>query len=387
MTGLALFHIIVTAALIGLAFHALLNRLLGPRLVRMPPAPSPPPVSVLVPARNEAATIDRCVRHWLSQQYADFEVFVYDDDSSDDTVARALGAADGTGRLRLVRGGPLPDGWRGKPHACHRLRAEARGEILLFADADVVPAPAALALTAGAFSALPIDAMSAVPSHGSPSLAVRALVAIQNWAALTFVPAWLAATRCPPMFTSMNGQFIAIRAGAYDASGGFAAVRGTLAEDVALGRRLATLGYRVRLVDGAGVLDCEPYAGARDLWRANTRNLLPIFFGSEVLLAVAMAGLAALYLGPLALVALGAILGHAGTALWTWVPLAEVGLGLSTRFSADRRAGYPLWLTLLHPLAVGALLGMGLGSVACLRLRGVVEWRGRRYAVTDDRAA
>lgn len=379
MTGLALFHGLAGTALTGLAVHASVNHLLTQRLARMPAAPVPPRVSVLIPARDEAGRIGRCVGHWMNQEYAEYEVFVYDDQSSDDTAASVVAA--GGSRVRLVRGGPLPDGWRGKPHACHRLRAHATGEVLLFADADVTPSPDALARTAGAFAALSLDALSAVPAHGSPSLAVRALVAVQNWAALTFVPSWLAATRHRALFAAMNGQFIAIRAEAYDRSGGFRAVRDTLAEDAALARRLTALGYRVRLLDGAGVLRCTPYTRARECWRANARNLLPLFFDSAPLLAFALFALAALYLAPLALLALGLLLGHAGTLAWTWLPLVELALGLLPRVLADRRAGYPRWLALLHPAAVAALVGMGLESLARFRGTGIVEWRGRRYRI------
>src|SRR5437870_9968987 len=139
MSGLAVFHLVAGATLTGLAVHACLNHLLGQRLDRMAATPSPPRLSVLIPARNEAGRIGRCVEHWAAQEYPDYEVVVYDDDSSDDTAAHAEAAAAGRGRVRVIRGGPLPEGWRGKPFACHRLRAHARGEILVFADADVTP--------------------------------------------------------------------------------------------------------------------------------------------------------------------------------------------------------------------------------------------------------
>ena len=383
MSGLAVFHSVAGATLTGLAVHACLNHLLGQRLDRMAATPSPPRLSVLIPARNEAGRIGRCVEHWAAQEYPDYEVVVYDDDSSDDTAAHAEAAAAGRGRVRVIRGGPLPEGWRGKPFACHRLRAHARGEILVFADADVTPSSLALARTAGAFHTLGADLVSAVPAHWSPSVAVRALVALQNWAALAFVPAWLPAGHGRRVWAAVNGQFLAIRADAYDKSGGFAAVREELAEDVALGRRLAGLGYRLGFLDGARVLGCEPYARVRDCWRASVRNLVPIFFGSSWLLALAMLGLTALYLGPLLLLVVAALSDRAATVAWTWLPLLEVGLGLVPRALADRRAGYPAWLTLLHPLAIAFLVGMGLESVACFGRRRVVSWRGRRYPVVN----
>jgi hypothetical protein len=209
---------------------------------------------------------------------------------------------------------------------------------------------------------------------------VRALVGLQNWAALAFVPSWLPAARRCRWLAAMTGQFIAIRADVYDACGGFAAARGSLAEDAALGRLLVAGGFRVRLVDGARVLRCRPYATVGPLWRASARNLLPVFFDSPALLLLALAGLGALCLGPLAVLGLGAILGRGGW-LWTWLPLAEVALAIIPRAVSDLRAGYAPWLALLHPFAVAALGAMGLDSIARFHLRRVVEWRDRQYDV------
>jgi cellulose synthase/poly-beta-1,6-N-acetylglucosamine synthase-like glycosyltransferase len=381
VSALGVFHLIVGVLLAGLAAHTLVNHVTLPRLAGFPVRRRGPRVSVLIPARDETERIERCVRGWLAQTYPGFEVLVFDDDSADDTAAVAAVAG-----ARVIRGGVLPEGWRGKPHACHGLAAHARGDIFVFADADVTAGPDALARVVTALEVLGADVVSAVPAHTSPNRAVRALVAMQNWAALAFVPSWLTHCRRRGLVAALNGQFVALGREVYRASGGFAAVRRALGEDAALGRRLARLGYRVRLVDGAGVLDCEPYTTVGALWQANARNLLPVFFGSSLLLALAMATLAAAYLGPLIMLAVGLACGHAGEMLWTGLPLAEIAVALATRRLADRRAGYPRWLALSHPLAIAALIGMAMTSVACFRWRGVVEWRGRRYAVSDEAA-
>ncbi len=378
MTELTILHLVVGGALTGLAVHALLNHATLPRLERLGAPARLPRMSVLIPARNEAERIGASVEGWAAQAYPDYEVLVYDDDSSDDTARRAVAAAGGAGHVRVLRGGPLPAGWRGKPWACHRLRAHARGEVLVFADADVRPAPDALARIAGALASLGADAVSFVPAHDG-GVAVRALTALQNWAVVAVLPAWLPSTPRRGWLAALNGQLIAVRAGAYDAAGGFAAAPLSLAEDVALGRRLAALGYRVRLVDGARLLRCRPYARLGDLWRANARNLLPVFFGSPPLLLLTLLSAACCYLAPLVLLGLGARPGRAGTWLWTWLPLAEVALGLVPRVISDRRAGYGPWLAALHPVAVGALAVMGIDSVLRYWVGATLEWRDRRY--------
>jgi hypothetical protein len=226
--------------------------------------------------------------------------------------------------------------------------------------------------------------LSAVPRHEA-GLAVRALVGLQRWAALTFVPSWCAPLRRRSLFAAANGQLLAVRADVYDAAGGFAAVRDALDEDVALARRAAGLGFAVRMVDGAGVLTCHPYTRIRDVWRGSVRNLQPVFFGSTPLLLAAVAALVALFAGPPVLLLAGALRGTGGAA-WTWLPLIELALGLAPRVLSDRRAGDGPALALLHPLAVVALAGMGLESAVRFGLGRAVEWRGRRYDVTAPAA-
>lgn len=381
MSALGVLHLVVVVALLALALQTLCNLRHLPRLDRMPRPATTPRVAVLIAARNEASAIAACVGAWARQDYPDFEVVVYDDDSSDDTGARA--AAGGDARLRVVRGAGLPPGWRGKPHACHRLREATDAEVLIFADADVTPAPAVLTRTAGAFTALGVEALSALPRHASRRLAIRALVGLQNWAPLAFVPLWLRGARGRPLFTVMNGQFLALRAEAYDACGGFAAVRGSVGEDSALGRSLAAGGRTVALLDGSALLACHPYRSLGELWSAHVRNLVSAFFGSAALLVAAVTALAVVSVAPVVLLVAGLAAGHAGGLAWTWLPLAELALVLLSRSLADVRAGYGLSLVSLHPLAVVALLAMALDAGWRAARGATVEWRGRRYGVRD----
>lgn len=95
---------------------------------------------------------------------------------------------------------------------------------------------------------------------------------------------------------------------------------------------------------------------------------------------VVLAALAVLFVGPPVILGLGAALGRTG-ALWRWVPLAEIAAAVLLRLASDLRAGYPPWLALGQPLAILALIAMSLDSLLRLRVRRVVEWRGRRYDV------
>lgn len=369
-------HGILGAILLALLVQTWLGARAMPRLHRIAPARGPR-AAVLIPARNESSRIGDCVRAWTAQDHPDYEIVVLDDDSTDDTAARAAAAGG-----RVIRSRGLPAGWRGKPHACHRLRHSVRAGVLVFADADVLPAHDALGRALGALDALGVEAVSALPAHASASVAVRALVAVQNWAPLALVPLWLSAARRAPRFAILNGQFIAIRAHTYDAVGGFAAVRTAVGEDTALARRLVARGHRVALLDGTALLRCRPYTRPGEVWRANVRNLATAFFGSPLLLAFATVGALSLYVLPPALLAVGLL----GARLpgWPWLPLIETALGVASRLLTDRRAGYPRWLALLHPVAMLGVAGMMADALWHLGRNVPIEWRGRRYGV--DRA-
>lgn len=380
MTVLEAFHVGVLVILAALVAHVCANRRALRRLdpARAASPADAPSISVLIPARNEAAKIGACVKSWIAQSYPRFEVVVYDDDSADDTAPVA--SAAGGSRVRVVRGGRLPLGWRGKPWSCHRLRAEAGGALLVFADADVTVDPRALAATAAALSAGNADLLTALPKHTAPRGLLRVLVGIQNWAVLSFVPLWLSGRARGRTFAAVNGQYVAIPAAVYDRCGGFAAVRASVAEDADLGRLLASLGLQVLLVDGSKVLRCESYRSLRDAWTGNVRNLVPIFFGSASLLLGATVAAAAVYLAPLGLIAADALF-PLPRALFLWLPLAELALALLGRWLVDARFGVSGPASLLHPLAMAGLCAMSVGSVLEHRLRGAVDWRGRRYPV------
>ena len=106
-----------------------------------PAATAGPLVSIIVPARNEAPRIRRCLRSLLAQDYPHLEIIVVDDCSVDETGAIARELAQQDPRLTVIRGAPLPSGWMGKAHALHQGYKQSSGEWLLFTDADTEHAP------------------------------------------------------------------------------------------------------------------------------------------------------------------------------------------------------------------------------------------------------
>jgi chlorobactene glucosyltransferase len=266
----------ITLALLIISITAVANALLFPRLGAKPrPLPSDPPlVSVLIPARNEAAVIGDTVARLLAQDYPRFELLILDDHSQDGTAAVARAAAAGDARLRVLAGAALPGGWVGKNWACHQLAQAAQGEIFLFADADVQWRPGALAALVAEMHAHAADMLTVWPTQTTVTWGERLVVPLMALAILAYLPV-VAVHHTPwPAFAAANGQCLALRRQAYEAVGGHAAVANNIVEDVALARRVKGRGLRLRMFDGAGRIGCRMYRSWPEVRDGYAKNIL-----------------------------------------------------------------------------------------------------------------
>jgi hypothetical protein len=342
-----------------------------PRLAaRMPARPSSrrastvgERVSLLVPARDEAGTLPATLPGMLAQG-AD-EVIVLDDGSRDDTAAVVTRRAGAAPALRLLHGAPLPRGWSGKNWACHQLAQAARGEVLVFTDADVRWQPGALTALLAERDARGADLVTCWPRQRCETLGERLVVPLVDLLLLTTLPAVLARRRWPLSLTGANGQCMLWDRDAYRAVGGHEAVRAEVLEDVRLAQGAKAAGRRVALTLGAGALEVRMYRGYREVVRGFAKNALAAAGGRPWALVVVVALNLLTYsaVWPLAL--------HEPR----WWPLALAGVGLRALTNAVSRR--PVIEAALQPLAPLALLPV---TALALAWRGGYEWRGRRYA-------
>ena len=183
-------------------------------------------VSVLVPARNEARNIRRCLESLLAQDYPLMEVLVLDDGSTDETPEIVAEMARRDPRLRLIPGQPLPAGWMGKNFACHQLAQEARGQWLLFTDADTVHHPQAVSWALTAAKENRADLVTLVPHAVTHTFGEQLLLPIIPFGILGLFPLALGARLRIPALTMAIGTFLLFRRETYERIGGHAAVRG-----------------------------------------------------------------------------------------------------------------------------------------------------------------
>jgi len=237
------------------------------------PPGDPPLVTVIVPARNEAHNIARCVTSILSTNYPRLEVVVVDDSSTDGTADIARDAARGDTRVRVVRNPALPTGWFGKQWACATGARIAQGEILQFTDADTVHAPDLVTRSIHAMQDTAADLFSVAGRQELGGFWER-VVQPQMFTVLSMRYGGTESVTQSTRISSKiaNGQCIFVRKASYDAIGGHGSVRASVAEDLLLAQRFFAARKRVVVMIGVKQLSTRMYASLADIitgWRKN----------------------------------------------------------------------------------------------------------------------
>lgn len=358
MSVLAIVLDVVTGALV---VHCAINAALLARVPRG--AVVTERVSILLPVRDEVVNVQRSLPALLAQRgLGNVEVIVCDDGSSDGT-AEAVRTVAGDG-ARLVGAPPLPAGWLGKPHACATLAETAQGDVFVFVDADVVLTPDAVAAAVALMRSTGWQFVSPYPRQEARTWLERLAQPLLTWSWLTFLPLRLSASSSRPSLVAANGQFLVVDAAAYRRAGGHAAVRDDVVDDVALARRLRSIGATGGFADGSAVATCRMYDGARALVDGYAKSLW-IAFGSPAAAVGVVAGVTMLWVVPWLLLI-------ATPLAW---PAAVAG-PVTRLVAAVRTGNRPVVDALAHPLSV---LAFGALVVVSLRRRatGSLSWKSR----------
>lgn len=328
-----------------------------------------PLVSVIIPARDEERMIERTLRAMLAQTYPALEIVVVDDRSVDDTGAIVDRLAAEDRRVVPIHNEEPPPGWLGKPWALHQGSLRARGELLLFVDADVLYEPGAIAAAIAHFQERRVALVSLMPSLGMRGFWEH--VAMPNLAFFLFTifPLWLSnRTRLPILAVGGGPGNLVGRAG-YEAAGGHVALRDAVVDDVGLARLIRQKVGRTEVVRSEKLVTVRMYEGLREVVEGFTKNGFAVTGRSYLVIFVATVLGVVLHLLPYALALTGNVLAIVTVAVIT---LTRVILFRALRYRLDNAVfGHPLMTALW-----GYIL---LRSTWYTGIRRRLMWRGRTY--------
>jgi glycosyltransferase involved in cell wall biosynthesis len=345
-----------------------------------------PRLSVVVACRNEESGVERALTSVLAQDYPGLEVVVVDDRSDDatGTILRDLGARHAA--LTLERVETLPPGWLGKTNALHRGAARARGEWLLFTDADVVFAPGALRRAVAWATRAALGHAVALPRFVAPGLLERAFVSL--FGLFLVSNQRVGELRRPASAGYIGiGAFNLVRRDAYDAIGGHTRLRLEVADDLKLGLVLRRSGVRQGCLLAGDQVSVRWQSG----FAASMRGLVKNFFAGceygwvQALRAGLGLPLIATFPALSLVLAPSLLLPNLGARL---LALAALAVPVALHGVAARRlAGGVGYEGVLLPFASVCLGAVALASALAATIRGAVIWRGTRYALSDLDAA
>lgn len=230
------------------------------------------PVSVLIPARDEAAGIGDCIRAALQSQDVQLEVVVLDDHSSDATaeIVRSIATADP--RVRLLTGQTLPAGWNGKQFACYQLAQAAKYNRLVFIDADVQLRSDAVRRLLVYQNTHAAALLSAFPHQLTLTWLEKWLIPLMHFILLGFLPIARMRQSRQRAYAAGCGQLFVTRRADYQQAGTHAAIRGSRHDGLKLPAAYREAGLSTDVVDGTPLAACRMYRSAGEVLRGLLKN-------------------------------------------------------------------------------------------------------------------
>jgi chlorobactene glucosyltransferase len=342
-----------------------------------------PRLSVIIPARNEQSNIEKCLRGLLQQSYPAqaLEIIVVDDHSTDETATIVRELMNSHSQIRLVEAGPLPEGWKGKQHACWQGAGQAQGEWLCFMDADVTAMPDLLLSAVRFAEGENFDLLTLFPFQEMLGFWERFLMPIAFLSLLFLMDP--KRINDPQTKDAMAiGHFILVKHAAYDATGGHQTIRSELLDDVALARCFKDEDLRIHLGSGKNLVRTRMYSDLKTLWQGLTRGATELAGGAVVTTLTVFSSLligwlpvllpcwvSQMYVEINALSLRGLAIGSTSLGSLIWLGAHAVAL---------RTHRIPLRYLLLLPLSYTALAVASLESI-WRYLTGRRQWKGRLY--------
>jgi len=367
----------------GILAIFLINLILNLRHLRIPDpkskVPEPAPlISVLVPARNEEENIRACLDSLQQQDYPNFEILVLDDNSTDSTAAIVNEMASRDNHIDLHFGEPLPDDWSGKCFACHQLAKKAKGDWLLFVDADTTHAPHMLRSVLALAMELKTSLLSGFPRQLADSFPEKVIMPVFYFILLGWLPLWWLHRSKTPKPSMAIGQFFFFSKDEYWRIGGHEAVKSRIVEDVWMGIEVSRKGGRHMAADLSSVTFCRMYRGIGSMWRGLGKSIYSIVAMAPLGIAALVAMVYFLYMAPFFWLWNGFFMGPE-PLLWRGIVVLQICIMLFMRWLVDNRFHEPTISMWFHPIGLMFYLVNVIYSWGRFLAGTGVTWKERFY--------
>jgi chlorobactene glucosyltransferase len=346
-----------------------------------------PKVSLILPARNEERYIARCLDSLLAQDYSNFEIIAINDSSVDRTGEIMKEYASRDSRIIHINAPAKPEGWAGKNWACHQGYLRAKGEVLLFTDADTEHSPSAMSLAVGQLVSQNLDALTAVPRLICNDFWTKiALPALATFLHTRFSPLRVNDTNTKTGY--FFGSFFAITRSTYEAVGTHEGVKEELVEDGALGGKVKEGRFKLRMVRGESQIEAVWARDLPTLWQGLRRLMIPLYYQNRSGAYMMAAAVFFILFAPFAFLPylpFATVANNISFQILLELQLATIALIVATtaiqcRLGVFENPAYAL----ASPLS-GALISFGfLSAIADAKKKDAVSWRGRQYTVNES---
>lgn len=240
-------------------------------------------VSILIPARNEAKNIHNILRDLSTQEYHNYEVLVFDDDSTDHTAEIVTAFMQKNNKIRLITSKELPNGWLGKNRACHSLAMEAKGSYFLFLDADVRIKGNIISKTVNFAHKHGLSLLSVFPKQIIKSGNEYATVPIINYILLTLLPLILVRKTANPSLAAANGQYMCFEAKNYMQFLPHQVMKAEKVEDIKIARYYKKNKQKIACLANEKEIKCRMYSSYSEAVNGFAKNATTFFGGSTLL--------------------------------------------------------------------------------------------------------
>lgn len=331
-------------------------------------------VSVLIPARNEEINIKRCIYSLVDQSYKNLEIIVLDDYSSDQTFEIVNELSKKFQSVSVVKGEKKSNGWTGKNWACYQLSNYAKGDFLLFIDADTKLQKNTIAESISEMNNKDIDLISLFPNRITKTAVDKVISVTIGWFIFSCLP--IIFSKKNPIFSSAFGQFLLFRKSAYFSIGGHKAIKEKILDDFELGRCISKNGYVLRVFDGTERLSTFSYSSEKEALEGLSKSIFPFFNNKLIPFVLLLILFLSMGLMPI-FIMLGEFFGSKLTRIKEMIAYSIWGLLTLSWAISSYRSKQGLRYGILYPIITTITVVVGVFSIITFLTKSV-HWKDRK---------